>query len=122
MKQIHDAISQLLVKKMEKYLYEPLNDTTCNMLYRDMFDCLVSVFQETDAKISNEAMNLLAQMYYDSVKIKSSGFDHHELNPNIFEKRASVKSIPTSELAMLGTMFSGTPFAEIFIYEVKRRS
>lgn len=117
-KQIHESLSKLLVNKLEPYKDEKLNSSTCISIYTDIFNCLVEVFQESQIPITNEAVNLLAQMYYDSVKINGK----EELDPNIFDKRAKLENVTTKELAMLGTMFSNTPFAPIFIYEVKRRS
>jgi hypothetical protein len=57
-------------------------------------------------------------MYYDAVTINGN----QELDPNIFSQRASVKNVETKELAMLATIFSGTPFAVPFIHETKKRS
>lgn len=88
------------------------------MIYTDIFDSIASVFQETDAGLSNEAVNLVAQMYYDSIKINSS----QELDPNIFTQRAKIENVPTKELAILATLFRGTPFGDIFALTVKRRS
>ena len=117
-KQIHESLSKLLISKLESHKDSKLNSSTCISIYADIFNCLVGVFQESQVPISNEGVNLVAQMYYDSVKINGT----EELNPDIFDKRAKLENVTTKELAMLGTMFSGTPFAPIFIHEVKRRS
>lgn len=117
-KQIHESLSKLLVSKLENHKESKLTSSTCISIYTDIFNCIVEVFQESEIPLSNEAANLVAQMYYDSVKIN----DREELDPNIFDKRAKLENVTTKELAMLGTMFSGTPFAPIFIYEVKKRS
>lgn len=117
-KQVHDSLSRLLSKKLEKYLNAKLDKDTCISIYQDIFDALVGVFQESGAEVSNEAMNLVSQMYYDSVKINAS----QELDPNIFTTRAKTEKVSTKELAMLGTMFNGTPFGDIFVHAVKRRS
>jgi hypothetical protein len=117
-KQIHDALSTLLSKKLSSYVDSKLDASTCTSIYRDVFDTLVSVFQESQVEISNEAVNLVAQMYYDSININGS----QELDPNIFDKRAKLENVATKELAMLATMFRGTPFEPIFVYEVKKRS
>jgi len=116
-KQIHDALSQLLLRKLEKHKSSKFDRTTCISIYTDIFECLIEVFQNAKIEITNEAMNLLAQMYYDSIKINNT----EELDPNIFDKKASLGEISTKELAMLATLFNGTPFAPIFVYEVKRR-
>lgn len=117
MKNIHESVSKLLAGKLEKHKSRSLNAETCTLIYQDLFDTFVDLFQESGIKISNEAMNILAQMYYDSITINGG----QELDPNIFDKRASVKNVETKELAMMATMFSGTPFSAVFIQEIKRR-
>ena len=118
MKNIHESVSKLLVLRLDKYKNKSLNKETCIQIYSEIFDCFVDLFQESNTKITNESMNLLAQMYYESVTINSN----QELDPNIFEQRASVKNIETKELALLATMLNGTVFSEPFIMEIKKRS
>ena len=117
MNNIHESVSKLLATKLAKHKNLKLNSETCTLIYQDVFDTFVDLFQESRIKISNEAMNLVSQMYYDSIKINGN----EDLDPNIFDKRASTKNVETKELAMLATMFSNTPFAPIFIHEIKRR-
>jgi len=118
MKNIHESVSRLLNKKLEKYKNEKLNSSTCTAIYQDIFESFVDLFQESKVNISNEAMNLVCQMYYDAVAINGT----QELDPNIFSQRASIKMIETKELAMMASMFSNTPFASPFIFEIKKRS
>lgn len=117
-KQIHDSLSQLLSKKLEKHIHSKLDAEKCTEIYTDIFETISNVFQETDANLTNEAMNMIAQMYYDSIKINST----QDLDPNIFTQRAKLENIETKELAKLATFFRDTPFADIFVYSVKRRS
>jgi hypothetical protein len=116
--QIHDALSQLLSKKLERHLQTSLDKAAFISIYTDVYETILEVFQNAKIDISNEGVNLIAQMYYDSVKINNS----QELDPNIFSQRAKLENIETKELAMLATMFNGTPFGDIFVYAVKRRS
>lgn len=118
MKNIHESISKLLGNKLGKYKSSSLNRETCSLIYQDIFQCFVDVFRESEVKISNESMNLLSQMYYDAVAINGN----QELDPNIFDRRASTKNVETKELALLATMLNGTPFAEPIVYEIKKRS
>jgi hypothetical protein len=117
-KQIYDSLTQLLVKKLEKHRSSKLDTASCVLIYNDIFECVTEVFQGANIQISNEAMNMVCQMYYDAITIN----ENHELDPNIFSQRASAKNIATKELALLGTLFSGTPFSTAFIAEIKRRS
>ena len=118
MKNIHESVSKLLTTKLSKYKNEKLNLTTCTTIYQDIFETFVDIFQESRTEISNEAMNMICQMYYDAVTINGN----QELDPNIFSQRASLKNIETKELAMLASFFSNTPFAEPLIFEIKKRS
>jgi hypothetical protein len=118
MKNIHESVSKLLSLKLEKYKSEKLSSSTCTAIYQDIFETFVDLFQESKIEVSNEAMNMVCQMYYDAVTINGN----QELDPNIFSQRASVKNVETKELAMLATIFSGTPFAVPFIHETKKRS
>ena len=118
MKNIHDSVSKIIEMRLRKYLNKGLNREVCTLIYQDIFDCFVDIFQESNVRITNESMNLLAQMYYDSVKINGS----QELDPNIFEQRAKMENIETKELALLSTMLNKTPFANILISEIKLRS
>jgi hypothetical protein len=118
MKNIHESVSKLLSIRLDKYKTKGLNSETCTLIYQDIFECFVDLFQEANIKISNESMNLLSQMYYDSISINGN----QELDPNIFNQRANVKNIETKELSLLATMLSNTPFATIVISEVKHRS
>lgn len=118
MKNIHESISKLLSSKLEKHKNEKLNTSSCVAIYQDIFETFVDVFQESKLDISNEAMNMICQMYYDAITINGN----QELDPNIFSQRANVKNIETKELALLASFFSNTPFAAPFILEVKKRS
>lgn len=118
MKNIRDSIDRLLISKLEKYKAKNLDSSTCTSIYQDVFETFVDIFQESKIDISNEAMNMVCQMYYDAITINGN----QELDPGIFSQRASVKNIETKELALMGSLFSNTPFAIPFIAEVKRRS
>jgi hypothetical protein len=79
------------------------------------------VVKESGTPLGNEAVNLLSQMYYDAVDLRTSA-GPMGLDPNIFTQRAKLENVPTKELALMGTMMSGTPFGDVFIRAVKRRS
>jgi hypothetical protein len=115
---IHEAVTKLLNNRLEKYKSRNLNQETCISIYQDIFNSFVELFQEANVSVTNESMNLISQMYYDSISINNN----QELDPNIFNQRASLKNIETKELAMMASLFSKTPFASPFIFEVKRRS
>jgi hypothetical protein len=87
-------------------------------IYGDIFFTLTEIVKQAGTPLNNESVNLLAQMYYDSVTINGN----QELDPTIFTQRAKLENVPTKQLALLATMMNFTPFGDIFISEVKRRS
>lgn len=121
MKSIDEAVTKLLTDRLQKRVDQRLNRETCVEIYQDIFYTLTEIFKESQAPLGNESANLLSQMYYDCVTVKSSA-GPMELDPTIFDKRASMDNIPTKELALLASMMTGTPFASVFISEVKKRS
>jgi len=116
--QLHESISKLITERLARRSGEKLNSATCSQIYQDIFFTLAEVFKEAQAPLSNESVNLLSQMYYDSIKINQT----IDLDPNIFTQRANLSNIPTKEVALLATMMSDTPFSPVFVSEIKRRS
>lgn len=114
----HDVFSKLLTERLSKRKNQTLNRSTCIEIYSDIFFTLSEVIKNASTPLSNESVNLLAQMYYDSISIN----ENQELDPSIFTQRAKLENIETKEIALLAVMLNGTPFAAPFIAEVKRRS
>lgn len=116
--ELHNVISKLLVERLSKRKGEKLDRSTCISIYNDIFFSLSEVIKQSSVPLSNESVNLLSQMYYDSVTIN----ENQELDPNIFTQRAKLENIETKELALMAVMLNGTPFADPLISEVKKRS
>ena len=114
----NESISALLAERLKEYHDKSLDLVVCVDIYKTIFDSLVEVFETAGTGLTNEAMNYLAQQYYDAVLINGK----EELNPNIFTQRATMENIETKELALLAVMLNGTDFAVPLIREVKRRS
>jgi hypothetical protein len=115
---LHDSISKLLTEKLSKRKGQNLNNSACVEIYNDIFFTLSEVIEKSSLPLTNESVNFLSQMYYDSITIN----DNEELDPNIFTQRAKLENIETKELSLMAVMMNGTPFAIPFISEVKRRS
>lgn len=118
---VHETLTTLLNDRLTKRVSQNLSRETCIGIYQDIFYTLSEVIKESNTPLGNESVNLLSQMYYDAVDLKTTS-GPMGLDPNIFTQRAKLENIPTKELALLGTMMSGTPFGDVFIGAVKRRS
>ena len=117
-KNINETITELLIHTLSKKKGEKLNPQVCSEIYQDIFYSLSKVFEQSSTPLSNESVNYIAQMYYDSVTVNGG----QELDPNIFTERAQLSNVNTKEVALMAVMFNKTPFAIPFIAEVKKRS
>lgn len=118
---VHETLTKILNERLQKRLQQSLNREICSEIYQDIFFTLSEIIKEAGTPLNNEAVNLLAQMYYDSVDLQTTS-GPMGLDPNVFTQRAKLENVPTNELVLLGTMMSGTPFGDVFIGAVKRRS
>jgi hypothetical protein len=118
--QFHDVIAKLLGERLKHFnnSKKTLDIVACVEIYQTIFDSLVEVFKTSNVTLTNEAMNYLAQQYYDGVLING----RQELNPNIFTTRAKLENIETKECALLAVMLNGTDFAIPILQEIKKRA
>jgi len=116
---IHAAVAKLLEQNLKKFGDgRDLNLLECTKIYQVIFESFVDVFKASNVQISNESMNYVAQQYYDGTLINGK----HELDPEIFDKRAKLENIETKEIALLVTMLRGTDFALPLLHEIRQRS
>ena len=118
--EFNEAISRLLEAKLRPFVTgnRNLSLLTCIEIYTTIFESLVEVITQSEAPVSNEAVNYLAQQYYDGILINGN----QELDPDIFTQRAKLENIETRELALLAVMLWGTDFAKPVLAQIKQRS
>jgi len=118
--ELHETISKLLGTKLQPLITgeRKLNLVSCVEIYTTIFDSLIEVLVESGIHIPNEAMNFLAQSYYDGILVNGK----EELDPDIFTQRAKLENIETKHLAILAAILNGTDFAVPIIQEIKKRS
>lgn len=121
-KHLNDALTRLVSSALGSFLDanrgQSLTDTRCSEIYQVIFNTIADTFAASNVEIPNEAMNFIAQNFYDNVKINGT----QELNPHIFTKRATVENMTTKTLAFLVVAFRGSDLANQCAHEIKRRS
>lgn len=122
MKQFHESLAKLLALRLSSFQHEALSKDTCLKIYSVIFETLSELIKKAGLPLDNEAVNYVAQQYYDAVEIKNNHDSVLELNPNIFTKRSDVKNISTKELALLAMLLDGTDFKYEVLFEIKQRS
>lgn len=114
---IHDAVAKLLTAKLEVYKNKSLDHQICSEIYVSIFETLAELFESSKTPLDNEAVNYIAQQYYDGILVGGV----HELDPNIFDKRAKLENIPTKELALMAVLLMETDFKFPILEEIKKR-
>lgn len=114
-----DSLNSIIEERVKLLFTEHLkvDDSTASRVYQAIFNVFEEVLGNAKLKITNEAMNYVAQMYYDTIEYApGQGF-----NPNIFTQRAKLENIPTSDILILVTVLKGSIFAVPLFHEFKRR-
>lgn len=119
---LHEAVSALITDRLKIKFAEggdtSLTSTVCTQIYQMIFDTVIELFEGSQAKVSNEVANYIAQEYYDSVLINGK----HPLDPNIFTQRAKLENINTEEIKFLAVFFKGTDYFVPVFKELKKRT
>ena len=103
----HLSFSRLLEQNLKKFCDgRDLDKETCIKIYQVIYETVIEVLEGSSVLISNEAVNYVAQSYYDGVVINQ----HQELDPNVFDKRAKLDNVNTKDLVVLAVLLSGTEF------------
>ena len=118
----HLAVEQLINAKLATFKQMSLDKANCVSIYQKIFETLTELFQNVQAPISNEGANYIAQQYYDGIMLVGSDGNTHELDPNIFNQRASLDNIPTKELAFMAMLLAGTDHRVAVLEAIKQRS
>lgn len=114
----HDTIVAMLAERLNVLHGRSLSRGTCMEFYHVIFNNLQDIFTNAEVQLSNEALNWLAQGYYDSILI--NGRD--SLDPTIFTQRAKFENIATRELVLLAGLLKGSELVYEVVSEIKRRS
>jgi hypothetical protein len=116
-KTFHDIFSDQLRLILGKYRDDRLNDSTCSLIYQDIYQQLLEVLKGSSLNVHQDTVNWLSQQYYDGIKINGNS----SLNPNIFTKRPNLTDLPTKDLVVLLAMTQKTGFARDVAEELKKR-
>lgn len=120
MSSFNDVALAMIGDALAKHKGKQLNSDTCMMMYNDIFVALTEIFTRSSSRLSNEAVNYIAQMYYDSVSLNGTAAG---LDPNIFSKRANLDNVTMHDLVLMRMLFKDVAeYVDPFILEIRRRS
>lgn len=113
------VIDMKLKQLLDKMSNKKFDKAACIEAYTTIFNTVTEILSEsTPTKLSNEAMNYVAQQLYDCVTVGDNG----DLDPTIFTQRSTLENIPTKELLVIAAVFNGNPLVIPIVKEIKKRS
>jgi hypothetical protein len=116
-------ISNILKKHLPDGSHTLPDRNMCMVIYQEIFAIVAESVTHLVIKdkqlISEQAVNLVSQMLYDSVELSTTSDER--LDPTIFTQRPKLATLNNEDLAIFATGFAGSPFAAPFIMELKRR-
>lgn len=119
-KKLQQALNGMLAAKLQTFIKKDLNKATCIQIYLSIFEAvseLVTMTPMLKSNLSEDAVNFVAQAYYDMVEIGNS-----ELDPNIFDKRIYAPALSTKELTLVSVLFRDTPIVAEIVATIKKRN
>ena len=117
----NDAFVGTLQERLLVFLNRKSDKALHLEVYMVIFNVLGDMFNQANMKLSDEGVNFLAQLYYDSISL--NGDEREGMDPNIFTQRARLDNIRTEELILYANLFKDVPaYLGLFMAEIKRRS
>ena len=108
----------MLNERLSIFKGKTLNRATLMELYATIFNVTADVFIQSNVNLSNEAMNLVAQLYYEDINInRKQGVDEQ-----IYTQKAKMENIPNHELIIMTKLWKDHPYGQLFVETLKRRS
>ena len=115
---LHSTVTKLLNERLQVFVDRPLKGAVHSEIYEVIFNVITDVLGKANLQFTNEFANYVSKQYYDLLEINKK---NDSMNTSIFTKIASLKSIPTGELAVMATMWSGLPMVAPVLLELKTR-
>lgn len=118
-KNFNEIFSGILSTKLKSFSGQPISRSTSLEIYQVAFNLLADLLTECEIQIRNDAINYIAQLYYDCISINGSD----ELDENIFTKRVTVQDLKTEELSFIIELLHTEPvLVGDCLRELRRRS
>lgn len=111
-------MEDMLNERLTIFKGKQLNRATLMELYATIFNLTSDIFIQSRVELSNEAVNMIAQLYYEDININhKQGVDEQ-----IYTQRAKFENIPNHELVIMTKLWKDHPYGQLFVDQLKRRS
>lgn len=111
-------MEEMLNEQLKIFKGKTLNRGTLLELYTTIFNLCSDIFIQSKVELSNEAVNMVAQLYYEDINI-----NHRQgVDEQIYTQRAKLENIPNHELVLMTKLWKDHPYGQIFVQALKKRS
>lgn len=110
-------MDEMIQNRLQLFVDRKVDRQTMMEIYATIFNTVSDVFASSNVNLSNEAVNLAAQVYYDDLDING----RNEVDSEIFTRRAKPENVPNHELVVLTMLWKDHPNGQVFLRELKRR-
>ena len=108
----------MLNERLTIFKGKTLNRATLMELYATIFNLCSDIFIQSRVELSNEAVNMVAQLYYEDINI-----NHRQgVDEQIYTKQAKLENIPNHELVLMTKLWKDHPYGQLFVETLRKRS
>lgn len=113
-----NMMSEMLTERLTVFKGKTANRQTMMELYTTIFNLTADIFIQSKVELSNEAVNLIAQLYYEDCSINN----RNEIDDTVYTKKAKLENIPNHELVIMTKLWKDHPYGQLFVETLKKRS
>jgi len=113
-----NMMNEMLTERLSVFKGKTANRQTMMELYTTIFNLTADIFIQSKVELSNEAVNLIAQLYYEDCSINNK----NEIDDTVYTKKAKLENIPNYELVIMTKLWKDHPYGQLFVETLKRRS
>lgn len=111
-------MEEMLNERLKIFKGKTLNRQTLMELYTTIFNLSSDIFIQSKVELSNEAVNMIAQLYYEDINI-----NHRQgVDEQIYTQKAKFENIPNHELVIMTKLWKDHPYGQVFVGALKKRS
>ena len=117
-KSFSKMMEEMLNERLTIFKGKTLNRATLMELYATIFNLCSDIFIQSRVELSNEAVNMVAQLYYEDINI-----NHRQgVDEQIYTKQAKLENIPNHELVLMTKLWKDHPYGQLFVETLRKRS
>lgn len=116
-KSFSKMMEEMLNERLRIFKGKSFNKATLMELYTTIFNLCSDIFIQSKVELSNEAVNMVAQLYYEDININNK----QGVDEQIYTQKAKFENIPNFELIIMTKLWQDHPYGQLFVTALKGR-